>query len=278
MNWVGSKKKYVEFIKSRLPPHWDGGKVSRYIDPFVGGGAIFFALQPDRALLSDNQQHLVSVYVALQKNLPLFLRHLETLFGRNSGRLFDELKVRVFTETDAVKQAAIFFFMMHTALFSFICKAKDGTAYTAAYRQRAVDKPLRVPVEKFRKWAECLKNQRNIKVTVADFQKTTKHARRGDFILLDPPYWNEKRIGRTIYSVFAKPDHERLLKEVERLDKLGCFVMLFNHDHPSVLAALPGFHVEAVQQTPNVGKSSKFHNFTEVVLTNYPTCGAVLKK
>ena len=265
MNWVGSKRKYIDFVKKRLPKQWDIA-TQRYIDPFVGGGAIFFAISPEHAIISDAHEHLMSVYSALQTNSADFLKCLSDLFLRNSGTLFNSIKQSVFTETSDVTKAAAFFYMMHTALFSFICLSRDGDSYVAAYRQRKVDKPLRVPHLKFQTWEHCLK--KDVRLSVSDFENTTRLANEGDFIFIDPPYWNEQRTDRKIYSVFTPHDHERLIKEVLRLDQLGCYIMLFNHDHPEILTAFSaGFNIVHIRGS----KSSKFHNYREIMITNYDT-------
>ena len=270
MNWVGNKKKYVDLVRKRLPPAWDR-QHSTYIDPFVGGGALFFSLQPDAAVINDNQPHLMSIYEALRTDLEAFVENLQPLYQGNCRRVFDEQKDHVFHETCLYKKAAAFSYLIHTALFSFLCPTIDGNAYVGCYRQREVDKPLQVPRKKFAHYAACLQKP-HVALMCGDFKDATRLAKPGDFIFIDPPYMNEKRPKRKIYCDFSRDDHMRLLQEVARLDALGCYVMLFNHDHPVVLEASKGWsrcHIEYLSAAGS-GANNKFGNYKEILLTNYP--------
>ena len=91
MNWIGSKKKHVDLIRERLPTLWDS-KHDIYIDLFLGGGALFFALNPAKAILSDTQEHLIDVYRALQSDVCNVLVLLGKLFQNNSKAQFDAAK------------------------------------------------------------------------------------------------------------------------------------------------------------------------------------------
>ena len=75
LKWVGGKGHLVPELKRRIPRDFDG----TYHEPFVGGGALFFALQPDRAHLSDNNLRLVRTYRAIRDDVDAVIARLEQL-------------------------------------------------------------------------------------------------------------------------------------------------------------------------------------------------------
>src|SRR5687767_15444959 len=76
LKWAGGKWAIAPHIKSRLPK--DAAK-RVYREPFVGGGAMFFFLEPERAILSDSVADLITTYKVVQQKVEPLIRRLETL-------------------------------------------------------------------------------------------------------------------------------------------------------------------------------------------------------
>jgi DNA adenine methylase len=86
LKWAGGKRWLVSHIHPLLP-----AKYGTYIEPFVGSGAMFFAINPSRALLSDVNKELIATYIAIRENWQLVRRYLgEYSSGHCETRYYDE--------------------------------------------------------------------------------------------------------------------------------------------------------------------------------------------
>ena len=86
LKWVGGKRQLLDFIRPLIPEH------TTYCEPFVGGGAVFFDLQPKKAVINDFNQELINVYQTVKEQpeelIELLLRHRE----QNSQEYFYQIR------------------------------------------------------------------------------------------------------------------------------------------------------------------------------------------
>ena len=87
LKWAGGKSQLVATLASHIPL-----KFGRYIEPFFGGGALFFALRPDRALIADRNAELVNLYSVVRDELPRLLKQVEPM--KNSEEEFYKVRAR----------------------------------------------------------------------------------------------------------------------------------------------------------------------------------------
>src|SRR5215471_6590484 len=75
IKWAGGKDQELRHILPLVPPF------SRYYEPFIGGGAVFFALQPEKSFINDKSNELFNLYTMIAQNDPTFFGALEVLLS-----------------------------------------------------------------------------------------------------------------------------------------------------------------------------------------------------
>ena len=87
MKWAGGKSQLLNELIPRLPVHY-----GRYIEPFFGGGAFFFALRPERALISDSNPELINMYKEVANNVDQVIDRLSQY--KNTKEMFYDVRAQ----------------------------------------------------------------------------------------------------------------------------------------------------------------------------------------
>ena len=262
--WVGNKKFYIDFIKRHLPEAWDK---KTYIEPFFGTGVVFQQLKPRRAILSDASPHLMGIFACMKSNPKYFYTKLTELFQNNSATLHEKCKTTIFDIKSDYQRSAMFWFLLRTSLYSFVCLKKDNKSFTCCYK--STGKPLLFKKDLYFDMAKTLNENKDIQVFHSDFGSIFDMAKKGDFIFVDPPYMNKDRPSRKIYTSFSYQDHERLVQKVLDADKRGCYIMMFNHKHPYLTDKLSHFQMIPVDHSTMRKRRSQFVDYDEVLYLNW---------
>src|SRR5204863_7382545 len=101
LKWPGGKRWLVHQYASLFPSQY-----CRYLEPFLGGGAVFFHLTPQRAVLSDTNSDLVNAYKCLKNHPKLIEKRLSGLQHKHSETLY--YRIRTMRPTDTIEQAVRF--------------------------------------------------------------------------------------------------------------------------------------------------------------------------
>jgi DNA adenine methylase len=260
LKWAGGKQQLLPELSRRCPSSF-----RRYFEPFVGGGALFFALAPTRALLADANEDLVVTYRAVRDNVEGVIRALH----KHSNTRDHFLAVRSLdpSRLSDVQRAARLIFLNRTCfngLYRVNRMGKFNTPYGSPARVTICNK------DALRSASAALWGTQ---LEVADFQNAVQEAGRGDFVYLDPPYIpvgkysDFKRYHR---EYFGMPEHERLARLFTELDKRGCFVMLSNSHCEDSLRLYKRWNVQVVSAKRLINKDSNGRgHVNEIVVTNY---------
>jgi len=89
VKWAGGKRQLLSEFKKYFPAI---DSYDRYFEPFLGGGAVFFDLQPDRAVLMDINEELINAYKVIQNNIEGLIQELKKHKERNSKEYFYEIR------------------------------------------------------------------------------------------------------------------------------------------------------------------------------------------
>ena len=143
IKWVGGKAKLWPQLVHLLPS--DVTKL-RHVEPFIGGGAVFFASQPARACISDVNEDLIGVYRAVRDDLEQLLRYLtvltdERLMAHDRAAHFYELRsdYNARNESNATMRAAWFIYLNKTC-FNGLHRVNKTGAFNTPYGK--YDEPL----------------------------------------------------------------------------------------------------------------------------------------
>lgn len=240
LKWAGGKAKLAPRLAELVPPF------VRYHEPFLGGGAVFFALE-ERGLLrsaslSDANTFLIDAFRAVKGAVEEVIAALEPLalaFERATPEERRQLyyAVREHRPVGEVATAAWLIFLNRTCyngLFRVNGEGRFNVPYGRYTRPRILDAA---------RLRECSRALRCAQLDVVDFEEACERAEPGDFVYLDPPYHPLSATARfTSYTRdgFDGKEQARLAACFERLTARGVAAALSNSAHPEVLCHYEG--------------------------------------
>lgn len=236
IKWPGGKRALAHEILQFVPSQY-----GTYFEPFFGGGAVFFALQPHRAVLSDANAELINAYVQVRDSHADLLRALQKL--RNTEA--DYYEVRQSSPRSAVHRASRMLYLTRLS-FNGIHRVNLKGQFNVPYGHKTHLEP--VDEAHLRSVADALQG---VDLRVGDFQEVTDAARPGDVLYFDPPYTvAHANNGFVKYNerIFSWQDQERLAAHARRLAGRGCRVIVSNADHPSLRSLYSDFSCKVVQR------------------------------
>jgi len=236
LKWPGGKRLLATRIIAVFPPTF-----TRYIEPFLGGAAVFFALAPQKALLGDINDELINAYKQVRDRTSDVIEGLEQL--RISKRLFYDL--RSARPSDPVDQAIRFLYLNRTA-FNGIYRVNQAGEFNVPFGC----KPGTVLCDRdlINSAAKRLKRAR---IVAGDFEDTIDAANEGDLIYADPPYTTKhdnNGFRRYNQHLFSWKDQVRLSRALLRAVERGIKVVVSNADHKGVRALYSHFTREVIER------------------------------
>lgn len=240
LKWAGGKKWFVKNESQRFPRDYN-----RYIEPFLGGGAIFFFLQPRDALLSDVNEELINTYIAVRDECQAVCANLKNHANKHDTDYY--YKIRKLKTRKSTTAAARMIYL-NRACYNGIYRVNSKGGFNVPI---GTTKNITFNTEEFNKMTALL---RNAELVCQDFQITIDMAERDDFLFCDPPYAvidEDKRFVSYTADMFAWNDQIRLARALERAKDRGVKIIMTNVDHPAVRALyqdVQGFILETVER------------------------------
>lgn len=260
LKWAGGKTQMLDDIVPRLP-----GEYGKYIEPFIGGGALFFRLANANSVISDSNPELINLYRQIASHCEEVIDTIRNY--KNEEKMFYEVRAKDWTECDPVEAAARTLYLNRTCFNGLYRLNKNGRFNTPFGRYK---NPIICNEEKLRAASDVLKNTSIICGDYLDVLK--KYAQSGDFIFLDPPYIpisENANFKRYTKEQFYEIDHRNLAAEVDRLVELGCKVMLTNSNHPLVHELYKKYRIEIIQTKRNINIRGDKRRGEDVIVTTY---------
>jgi DNA adenine methylase len=266
VKWVGGKTKLLPELRARLPKTY-----RRYFEPFLGGGALFFSLEPHDAVLGDMNGALINMYQAVADNVDDVigvLKNHRAAHARenyyyeirtwwNEGYWLDDPSVR----------AAAFIYLNKTC-FNGLWRVNKGGGFNVPrgdYENPSIfDEGELHAASK----VLCRADLRD-----AAYDATTASATAGDFVYFDPPYDPASKTSNfTSYTkdAFGKDEQRKLAEHARELKKRGTNVMLSNNDTPFIRSLYEDFNIDNVKCGRSINsKGDKRGKVDEVIITSY---------
>jgi DNA adenine methylase len=264
LKWAGGKGRLLKQYDPYFPPR---NEIRHYYEPFIGGAAVFFYLQPQEATLSDINNKLVDAYRIVQQNVEGLIRLLKE--HKNEKEYFYRVRSLDPTNLSPQEQAARLIFL-------------NKTCYNGLYRENQGGR-FNVPFGRYKNPRICDEQRlrtasavlQGVDLREAEFDQALSNAVPGDFIYLDPPYAPISDTSNfTSYNRynFLAADQHRLADTVHDLTARGCTVMLSNSSAPLVyeLYGDRGYHLIKVKSRRNINsKADRRGLVTELLILNY---------
>jgi len=260
LKWAGGKQWLVPVADALLPSSFTG----RYFEPFLGAGALFFALSPARAILADSNAELITSYQALRDAPESVIELLKSY--PHDRTFFEALRDQRPKSGDA--QAARLIYLNRTA-FNGLYRVSRSGRFNVPFGNYA--NPTICNEERLRSAATTLQKA---SLSDTEFAGALDSAGSGDFAYLDPPYiTGHTNNGFLKYNarLFSWSDQLKLAQQVKALSSQGVRVAVSNADHADVLALYRGLHCYRVGRRSAIGGGVDYRGrVSELLLTNFP--------
>lgn len=217
----------------------------RYIEPFLGGGSLFFALRPKSALLADVNEDLINAFVMVREKPHEIQRWLRWLERRHSAELYYNVRSR--SQGGDFWKALRFIYLNRTCWNGLYRVNLQGQFNVPMGTKTAVSYVGGLTTQ-----AEALKG---VVVKRADFRETLKAAKKGDFVYIDPPYTvrhNNNGFLKYNEKIFSWTDQEALRQEVQRAIERGAKILISNAAHESIVDLYRGLGTLVVVERSSV--------------------------
>lgn len=214
LKWAGGKTQLIPELSKLIPIQYN-----KYIEPFIGGGAFFFFLNPEKSIISDSNSELIITYKAVRDNVEAVIKLLSKY--KNEETFFYKIRSLDTTKLTDIERAARLIYLNKTC-FNGLYRVNKKGEFNVPFGKR--DNNF-LNKETLRDASEFLQRA---KIINSDYLKTLqKHAKPDDFIFLDPPYYPVGKFSdfkRYTKEFFYHEDQVKLRDEFDRLVQLGCYI------------------------------------------------------
>ncbi|WP_427874056.1 Dam family site-specific DNA-(adenine-N6)-methyltransferase [Flavobacterium sp. MMS24-S5] len=219
LKWAGGKTQMLDELTNYIPE-----KYNKYIEPFLGGGAMFFYIQPKNAILSDLNPELINCYITVRDRVEELIIALKKY--SNDEELFYKIRSLKVENLNELDRAARFIFLNKTCFNGLYRENKKGEFNVPYGKNKNVNI---ANVDVLRNASLALANA---KIICADYKYTLRrYSEKDDFVFLDPPYDAVNATSdfqRYTKHSFYDDDQINLRNEVNRLVKFGVKVLSTN--------------------------------------------------
>lgn len=220
LKWAGGKRWLVKRHSDLLPEEFN-----RYYEPFVGSGAVFFALQPERGQISDASPDLINLYKIMKSEPSGLMRSLRRHSANHNHSYY--YQVRASSPRSEVQRAARTIYLNRTCWNGLFRVNQQGQFNVP----KGTKDTVIFPTDDF---AGVSKLLRHIRVRCCDFEEAIDGARKDDFLFVDPPYTvrhNNNGFIKYNDAIFTWEDQLRLNRSINRARARGVKILLTNADH-----------------------------------------------
>jgi DNA adenine methylase len=262
LKWAGGKSFLLPKILPRLP-----AKIKTYYEPFLGGGAVFFALASENrfehAILSDANAELVNLYEVIQ-TAPVALMHTLRSFQSTKDE-FARIRADDSAQHPRLYRAARTIYL-NKAGFNGLYRVNKAGKFNVPWGKRE-----NVTFFEEENIIACSMALEQASLNACDFETAVRATKEGDAVYFDPPYVPASSTANfTAYTAHGfKPSDQTGLRDMAKdLVERGVHVLLSNADTPAVRELYEGFRIEEVQAPRRVNsKGGKRGNVGELLIS-----------
>lgn len=268
IKWVGGKRQLLPIIKQMMPK-----KYGTYYEPFFGGGALFFNLQPERSVINDFNHQLVDMYKAVRACPADIMKILDGYQNSYNELNSDDAKTEYYYElrekfnekirsgVSDVEMAALLIFLNKAGFNALYRVNKSGKYNVPSAHKKHLS--LYSP-ENFKEAANALERA---EIHCGDFADALVSAQEGDFVFIDSPYYDTFDSYQA--GGFSEADHKRLASVFKDLSARNVKCMLTNSNTDFIKDLYKGFRIRIVPVKRLVNSDASNRTGEEVIITNY---------
>lgn len=264
VKWVGGKRQLMFELLKNMPKFYN-----RYFEPFIGGGALFFELQPDNAYISDVNAELINLYSVVKNDVEDLIDDLSKheiskdyfLELRNADRTFG------YKNWSDIQKASRFIYLNRTC-FNGLYRVNSQGQFNVPFGN--YKNPRICDEENLKNCSELLQNT---EINCADFTTILDKVQKGDFVYFDPPYvpLNETSSFTSYTKDGFDIDMQFKLRDLcDELDSRGVMFMLSNSDTKIINELYENYNIKKVFASRAINANGNGRGkITEVIVKNY---------
>ena len=264
VKWVGGKRQLMFELLKNMPEDYN-----RYFEPFIGGGALFFELQPDNAYISDMNEELINLYQVVRDNVDELIADLQK--HDISKEYFMEIRnidrTEEYQNWSGVKKASRFIYLNRTCfngMYRVNSKGEFNVPFGHYKNPRILDENNLI---------NCSNLLQKTEIKHADFSEILKKVKKDDFVYFDPPYVPLSETSS--FTSYTKDgfdmDMQFKLRDVcDELDSMGVKFLLSNSDTKLVNELYENYNIKKVFASRQINANADGRGkITEVLVRNY---------
>ena len=267
LKWVGGKRQLLDAFAPLLPK-----RISSYCEPFIGGGALLFKLQPSVAYINDINKELIRVYEVIRDDVESLISALQE--HRNEAEYFYSVRdwdrnKQFYTGLSDVQKAARIIYLNKTCyngLFRVNSSGEFNTPFGSYRNPNIVNAPTLRAVSKYF-------NTASVHLSSEDYADVLKALPRNTFVYLDPPYdpvSSTSSFTGYVKGGFNRDEQIRLRKCCDDLNSRGIKFMLSNSSTDFIKEQYSSYNITIVKAKRSVNSNSdKRGEIDEIVVRNY---------
>lgn len=267
VKWVGGKRQLLDEIIPRLPE-----RITSYCEPFLGGGAVLFSIQPSKAIVNDLNADLIAVYEVIRDDVESLIDDLKK--HENTSEYY--YKIRDLDRDKAAYQAmskverASRLIYLNKTCFNGLFRVNSSGEFNSPFghykNPNILNEPILRAVSKY--FASS-----GITFFSEDFSATLDRVGRGGFVYLDPPYDPVSDTASfTGYNKggFGRSEQIRLKQCCDNLTRRGIKFMLSNSATDFIKDLYREYNIDFVKAKRVINAdASKRGAIEEVLIRNY---------
>lgn len=256
LKWAGGKTQLLSELHKYVPNNFN-----KYIEPFIGGGAMFFSLNPNESIIADSNEELIITYRQVKDDVEEIIQHLKTF--EHNEEFYYNLRSLDPNELENSYRAARLIYLNKTC-FNGLYRVNKKGKFNVPYGK---GKGSFLNEEVLRNASEFLADTT---IVNNDYLAVlNEFATEGDFIFLDPPYYPVGKYSdfkRYTKEFFYHEDQVRLKEEFDRLVNIGCKVVLTNSDHEVILDLYSNYRIEIKETRRMISSNSKTRKGKDIIV------------
>ena len=264
VKWVGGKRQLMFELLKNMPKSYN-----RYFEPFIGGGALFFELQPDNAYISDMNEELINLYSVVRDSVDELIEDLSK--HEVSKEYFLEIRnidrTEKYSNLSNVERASRFIYLNRTCfngMYRVNSKGEFNVPFGNYKNPRIIDE---------NNLLNCSELLKETEIKCADFSEILNKVQKNDFVYFDPPYvpLNETSSFTSYTKDGFDIDMQFKLRDVcDELDSMGVRFMLSNSDTKLVKELYANYEIKKVFASRQINANADGRGkITEVLVKNY---------
>lgn len=268
LKWVGGKKQLLSEITPLIPK-----KITTYVEPFIGGGAVLFNLQPKKAIINDLNKELINTYKVVKESPRELLELLKIHDKNNCEDYFYEIRAldrtNNFENINNIEKAARVIYLNKTC-FNGLYRVNKAGLFNSPYGK--YKNPNIINESAILAMSDYFNNN-NIKIIQGDYKNALKGLKKNTFVYFDPPYMpisTSSSFTNYTKTSFNEKEQIELKKECDKLDNKGIKFMLSNSDHPLIRELYKDFDIKIVKAKRSINsKGNSRGKINEILVKNY---------